>query len=87
VNSKQRKTLAKVFREPASPTIKWQDIENLLEACGAKISEGRGSRVRAFLHGVAAVFHRPHPRPTADKGTVAAVRDFLEQAGVTPDEG
>jgi hypothetical protein len=30
------------------------------------------------------VLHRPHPSPNMDKGTVAAVRDWLEQHGVTP---
>ncbi len=52
---------------------------------GAERSEGRGSRVRFLLKGTEAVFHRPHPRPDTDKGAVAAVRRFLESAGVNHD--
>lgn len=47
------------------------------------MSEGRGSRVRIELNGMEATFHRPHPRKETDKGAVASMRRFLEQAGVT----
>ncbi|MGA2593932.1 MAG: hypothetical protein ABSH32_28860 [Bryobacteraceae bacterium] len=33
------------------------------------------------------MFHRPHPRKEADRGAVAALRRFLEQAGIAPEEG
>jgi hypothetical protein len=62
----------------------WADIESLPVACGAEKSEGRGSRVRFELNGVLAVFHRSHPRPVSDKGSVKSVRNFLENAGVKP---
>ena len=84
MNSKHRKTLAAVFANPVSPTIAWADIESLLAACGAEISEGRGSRVRMELNGILATFHRPHPQPVTDKGAVKSVRRFLENAGVKP---
>ena len=84
MNSKQRKTLAAISADPVSGTILWEDIERLLMACGARKSEGRGSRVRFALNGVLATFHRPHPEPTTDKGTVRSVRRFLENAGVRP---
>lgn len=84
MNSKQRKTLAAVFADPVSGSILWTDIENLLLACGARMSEGSGSRVRFALNGVLAVFHRPHPERTTDKGAVRSVRRFLENAGVRP---
>jgi hypothetical protein len=51
------------------------------------VSEGRGSRVRVALRGVRAVFHRPHPRNETDRGAVAAVRRFLQEAGIEPEEG
>ncbi|MCI0600874.1 MAG: type II toxin-antitoxin system HicA family toxin [Beijerinckiaceae bacterium] len=57
-------------------------MESLLVALGAERSEGRGCRVRFLLHGEQAVFHRPHPKPETDKGAVAAVREFLERAGI-----
>ena len=64
--------------------IVWKDVEALLKALGAEISEGRGSRVRIALQGVRAVFHRPHPRKEADRGTVASVRRLLTEAGIEP---
>ncbi|MGA2575400.1 MAG: type II toxin-antitoxin system HicA family toxin [Bryobacteraceae bacterium] len=65
----------------------WSDIERLFENLGADVSEGRGSRVRVALRGVRAVFHRPHPRNETDRGAVAAVRRFLQEAGIEPEEG
>ena len=84
MNSKHRKTLLAVFTDPVSPSINWTDIESLFAACGAKIKEGRGSRMRVSLNGVLATFHRPHPQPNTDKGAVKSVREFLENAGVKP---
>jgi hypothetical protein len=87
LKSKHRRTLQAIFEKPVRSNIPWKDIENLLVACGAEISEGRGSRVRIALNGVRAVFHRPHPRKETDKGAVVSVRRFLTEAGVTPDDG
>jgi hypothetical protein len=64
--------------------IPWHEVEAMLRAAGADISEVRGSRVRVSLNGVDAVFHRPHPRKETDKGAVRSLRRFLTQAGVVP---
>lgn len=77
-------TLEAIFDTPVRAGIVWTDIEALLRASGAEISEGSGSRVRVALNGVRAVFHRPHPRKETDKGAVKSVRRFLMEAGVTP---
>jgi len=84
VDAKHRKTLEAIFEKPERANIYWKDIESLLEALGADISEGNGSRVRVALHGVRAVFHRPHPQKETNKGAVKSVRRFLETAGVKP---
>ena len=84
MNSKQRGTLAEIFETPTRTSIRWSDIESLFQACGATIDEGRGSRVRVYLNEVHAVFHRPHPQPTTDRGTVKSVRRFLDNAGIRP---
>jgi hypothetical protein len=84
LNSHHRKTLAAIFKNPVSASIKWADIEALLIALGAEVSEGSGSRVRIALNGVRAVFHRPHPQPTTDKGAVKSMRRFLTEAGEKP---
>lgn len=82
MNNRQRQTLDKIFERPERSDISWSDIESLFKALGAKISEGRGSRVRVALNDVRAVFHRPHPDRLTDKGTVKSVRRFLHEAGV-----
>ncbi len=82
---KQRKTLEAIFENPVKTSIAWSDIERLLEALGAELSEGSGSRVRIALRGVRAVFHRPHPQKETDKGAVMSMRRFLTEAGVTPE--
>ena len=84
MNSKHRKTLAAVFADPVRPDIKWNDIEALFAACGGTLEEERGSRICVEINGVAAHFHRPHPRPDTDRGAVKSVRRFLENAGVRP---
>ncbi len=86
MNSQQRRILEKVFDDPVRSNILWADIESLLRACGAEITEGQGSRVRVALNGVRAVFHRPHPRPETDKGAIKSMRRFLAEAGVIPDD-
>lgn len=84
MNKKQQATLKKVFETPVRSDIAWSDIEGLFAALGAEISEGKGSRVRVFLNGVRAVFHRPRPKRETDKGAVLSVKRFLENAGVKP---
>ena len=84
VKAKHRKTLEAVFATPTRSNVAWSDVEALLDALGAELSEGRGSRVRIALNGVRAVFHRPHPRKETDKGALISMRRFLSEAGVTP---
>ena len=82
LNNHHRRTLESIFADPVRSTIAWSDIEALLTACGAQINEGAGSRVRVVLHGVRAVFHRPHPAKETDEGAVRSLRRFLQEAGV-----
>lgn len=82
MNSKQRKTLAVIFKDPVVASLSWLDVENLLLALNAEITEGAGSRVAFDLNGVTAVFHRPHPRKEIDRGAIKSLRRFLETAGV-----
>ena len=82
LSNKHRKTLELIFENPTRSDVNWQKIEKLLEALGAEISEGRGSRVRIYLNDIRAVFHRPHPQRETDKGALKSVRRFLIEAGV-----
>ncbi|HLC16571.1 MAG TPA: type II toxin-antitoxin system HicA family toxin [Thermodesulfovibrionia bacterium] len=84
MNAKHRKTLQTIFEDPVRSNILWSDIENMLIAYGAQISEGRGSRIRIVLNNVRAVFHRPHPQKETIKGAIVSMRRFLTEAGVKP---
>jgi hypothetical protein len=86
MNKKHQKTLELIFKRPTQSNVRWSDIEALLVALEAEISEGSGSRVRIALNGVRAVFHRPHPARETDKGALISMRKFLENAGVKNDE-
>ena len=84
MKKKHQRTLEAIFANPVQAGIVWDDIEAMLKAVDAEVSEGNGSRVRIALNGVRAVFHRPHPEKETDKGAVKSMRRFLESAGITP---
>ena len=84
MRTKHRKTLEAIFADPVIGTIVWRDVESLLEALGAAISEGSGSRVRFTINDVTLFIHRPHPQPEAKKYVIRNVRDFLTSLGITP---
>ena len=73
-----------IFHVPVLSSVKWSDVEALFISLGAKVVEGRGSRVKIYLNDRVAVFHRPHPRKETDKGALVSVRRFLEESGVKP---
>lgn len=82
MNKKNQRTLDRIVERPDRSDIPWRDIEQLIVALDGEISEGRGSRVRIYLNGVRAVFHRPHPERVTDKGAVTSMRRFLKEAEV-----
>jgi hypothetical protein len=86
MNNRHRKTLAAIFAQPQRGALDWDDIEKLLLALGARLIEGRGSRVRFEADGKMAAFHRPHPCKEAHGYQIIVVRKFLTEIGVMPDE-
>ena len=84
MHTRHRRTYEAIFAKPVRANIAWSDIESMLMACGAEITEGRGSRVRIALNGVRAVFHRPHPQRETDRGAVVSMRRYLREAGIEP---
>lgn len=84
---RHRRTLGAIFQDPIRANVAWSDVERLLLALGAEVTEGRGSRVRVALRGVRAVFHRPHPQKETGKGALESVRRFLRAARVQSEEG
>jgi hypothetical protein len=81
---KHQRTLGLIYARPVPGSIKWRDVEALLVALGADVSEREGSRVGVKLFEDRRVFHRPHPSPDTDKAAVESVRKWLESHGVKP---
>jgi hypothetical protein len=86
MTKKQLRVLEAIFADPVRANIDWHDVESLLLALGAELSEGRGSRVRVALNNVREVLHRPHPQNEAGKPMVRELRRFLTAAGIQPPE-
>lgn len=84
MHNRHRKTLEAVFRDSPSSSIDWSASERLLLAAGARLIEGRGSRVRFEKDGEVEIFHRPHPAKEAKRYQVLAARAFLQRIGAEP---
>lgn len=84
MHRKHQKTLELVFARPVSCGVKWRDIEALLVALGADVTEREGSRIGVKLFDDRRVFHRPRSSPDTDKAAVENIRKWLEANGVTP---
>jgi hypothetical protein len=87
LSSKHLKTLTRIFERPTRSDIEWREVESLLNAFGAKITEGNGSRKRISLNNVRAVFHEPHPRKELDKGAIKSLKSYLVISGMVDDQG
>jgi hypothetical protein len=83
LQSKQQSTFSALFNNSIRANIEWKDIESLIRALGGEILEGSVSRVRIYLNGIRAVFHRPHPSKITDKGAIKSVRRFIMEAGIS----
>lgn len=84
MNRQHEKTLVAIFANPVSGSIKWRDVEALLIACGAELSEGSGSRVRFTIGGQTLFLHRPHPSPDTKRWAIRDIREFLTNVGIKP---
>ncbi|WP_040011591.1 type II toxin-antitoxin system HicA family toxin [Desulfotignum phosphitoxidans] len=85
MNTKHRKTLAAIFKNPTNGNMEWKMIEALFTALGCRVIEGSGgSGVTFEKDGVRAYFHRPHPDKAALKYRVKDARDFLTRIGEAP---
>ncbi|RKX42992.1 MAG: hypothetical protein DRP64_08880 [Verrucomicrobia bacterium] len=83
MNSKQRKTLAKILERPARPDIKWTDFLSLMAALGVESDHSRaGSRVGFHANECDLVVHKPHPGKELTRPAIRGIQQFLENAGV-----
>lgn len=85
MNTKHRKTLAAIFKNPVNGNMEWKKIEALFTALGCRFIEGTGgSGVTFEKGGVRVYFHRPYPDKAALKYRVKDARDFLTRIGEAP---
>jgi hypothetical protein len=84
MNSKHRKTLVDLFKNPANGALEWARIEALLVALECRIIEGNGSAVTFEKSGFKFSIHRPHPYRESLRYRVLEVRDFLQKIGEVP---
>lgn len=78
------RTLRAVFDRPTRASVRFADIEALLVALGASVTERNGSRVRITIGLEHWHCHRPHPGKEARRYQVEEARELLERIGVTP---
>ena len=84
MKNKHRIILEAIYAHPTRGTIRWRDIESLLNSLGADFSERAGSRIAVVLFDEVRIFHRPHPSPNTDKGAVRNIRKWLEDNEIRP---
>ena len=82
LSGKHRKILEQLLRKPTPRNINWYDVEVLLLACGAKLIEGAGSRVKFRIQAHSLVTHRQHPQKEAKPYQIRDAIEFLRAMGL-----
>ena len=78
-----KKILAQLFEKPTRADIAYEAAISLLQAQGAIVKEGSGSRVKIFIRGKVIQFHRPHQKELP-RYVVEDIRDTLAELGISP---
>ncbi|MGM0599457.1 MAG: type II toxin-antitoxin system HicA family toxin [Candidatus Rifleibacteriota bacterium] len=73
----------KIITGPLKP-MKWQDVEGLLIALGAKKRKGSGSSRIFIINKRALTIHKPHPENEIKKYAVKLIRDYLLKHDLKP---
>jgi len=84
LGAKHRRTLAAIFARPTRSSLAFADIEALLVALGATVTERAGSRVKITLGDEQWHCHRPHPGKEARRYQVEEARELLQRLGARP---
>ena len=84
-NSKQRRTLERIFETPAPKDVYWDDVVSLFKHLGYKEIQGSGSRVR-FQQEEHPTFkmHRPHRSKHVAPETIIDIKCHMAKIGVKP---
>lgn len=85
----KEKFVAKLRRKPTPKDITWSELRGFLLSLGFEEEQGRGSRVRFYLHqlepdkrGVMIRLHRPHPKKVCGPLMVRDVVRVLKAWGL-----
>ena len=84
IDGKHRRTFEELFAHPISMNIDFWKVVNLFEDLGAEVLDSKAG-VKVKLNGVERRFSQPHKKNIDSKDEVLAIRDFLKEAGVTPE--
>ena len=84
MNSKQTKTLERLFDNPVRNNINWVDVVSLILAVDGVIEQGNGSRVRLSIGEQSLNIHTPHPQKELKPYQVRAIRKLLSEQGIEP---
>ena len=84
MNNKQRKTLTAIFEKPTPKNLEWTAVASLIQALGGQIKHNQGSKVRIELNHISLNIHSPHPQKEVKHYVICLLKEFLENAGVTP---
>lgn len=84
MKAKHSKTLRALFSKLTKASITYVELEAMLLALGAELTEREGSRVKFTLHGIEWHAHRPRPGKQAKKYQVEQLREILILLDITP---
>ena len=87
MSHKPEKTLKQLFAHPIAMNLKWKDVIHLFESLGAELEQTHGGREKIKLNGHEHTFSVPHTKTLDSKDQLMQIRHFLEECGVTPEDG
>lgn len=79
-----KKVLEAIFAHPLGSNIDFKDVEHALTSYGVEIEEKAANKISLNKDGRSVIVHRPHQH-TLPKDEVAAIRGFLIDCGITPE--
>ena len=84
MNSKHKKTLLLIYKDPIQGSIPWDLIESMLVAIGCNIISSGGSAITIEKNSLRLNVDRPHPVRDSLRYRVKRVREFVMKLEVKP---
>ncbi len=82
MNHSHRKVLHALFAHPVSANLGFKEVEHVLTALGAEVSNKTGNRIGVTLKGHSAAFsHANHDLPREE---IIQIKKFLIDCGIDP---